>query len=166
MSTAARDLRAVVFLGVSAFVVLGPFKTQVLLQPGHSTARPWLPMAWQMYHGVGTNLCQGVFYTEKDGERTPLPHDVVQRAVGPTHHVRFTVYRKARTTDVLFVESELPGIVRALCTPESDVRAEARCSAELPGGPWRIVHDGTTNICKDRPRVRAPSEIVPEVTSD
>ena len=149
------NLRFGIFVVVGAFLVLGPIETQVLKGPARSTKRWWLPMRWQMYQGAGVNYCQAQVHAMHDGARMDFTPDTVLRAVGrgvskSRHRTeRFAMGRKARASDIVFSsEGDLAGTVKALCEGEKDVRAEMRCSPAYPGGKWRHVEDGATNLCE------------------
>lgn len=160
------NLRFGVFLATGAFFLLGPIETQVFLGPARSVKRPYLPMRWQMYHSVGVGFCQAQLYTQRDGVRVAYAQDELSRAIGRGTarggKRRFNVGKKARAYDVTFSnESELAEIVPSLCKgePGADVRAEMRCSPPLPGGKWRMVEDGSINLCeRTKWRPGAPSE--------
>ena len=64
-----RHLRAVVVVGLGSYFVLGPIRTQVLMEPESSSKAPWRPMSWHMYHSVGLDNCQGEFWAVRDGQR-------------------------------------------------------------------------------------------------
>lgn len=173
------NLRLGIFVVLGAFFLLGPIETQVFLGPARSVKRPYLPMHWHMYHGVGVGFCQAQLYAERDGARVALTKDEVSKAVGRgsprsrKRSERFNVGKKARANDLLLPnEGELADVARALCAAEpnqatADVRAQMRCSPPAPSGPWRTVEDGEANLCARRkwsPGVSSPEP--PSVTVD
>lgn len=153
------NLRFGIFLAAGAFFLLGPIETQVFLGPARSVRRPYLPMHWHMYHGVGVSFCQAKLFAQRDGARVEYTKDELNRAVGKgtprskKRAERFKVGNKVRTDDVMLAtESDLAEVSRALCKAEpdaeaADVRAEMRCSPPPPSGAWRQVEDGSANLC-------------------
>jgi hypothetical protein len=127
---------------------------------------------WRMYRGLGVNYCQAEVHAVRGGARVELPPDAVVRAVGRAavrtrrRTERFVLARKARENDILLAnEGELAGVVKALCEAEPDVRAEMRCSPPYPGGKWRAIEDGATNLCA-RTKWPAPPSIGPQPNLD
>jgi hypothetical protein len=135
------NARFAIFVAAGAFFLFGPLA-------------PRGPK-WRMYRGLGTHYCQAQVHGVHDGARVDLPPDAVVRAVGRAavrtrrRAERFVLARKARASDIVLAnEGELAGVVKALCEAEPDVRAEMRCSPPYPGGQWRAIEDGATNLCE------------------
>ena len=160
MLSSIRHIRAAVFVVVGAFCVVGPAYHELLDGPSYNGQRPWIPMAWHMYHSVGTDMCQAQFFAEHDGAPVELAQPVLQKAIGRVRgHGKYGVGRKVRANDVLFSgEVELPDISRALCKSEPDIRAYVRCAPPMPGGDWRVVQTGEENLCT---KSWTPPKVVP-----
>lgn len=151
-----RQLRAAIFAGLAAFICLGPAYPQVYLGTPRSSARPWLPMAWAMYHSVGTDLCQADFWAMRDGQRVDLGREELEKRVARQRGTwKYDVGRKVRERDLVWSgPEELPEIARLICAREpdpknADVRAFARCSVREPG-PWTQIASGDVNLCGAR----------------
>jgi hypothetical protein len=152
------NARFAIFVAAGAFFLFGPLLPRV--------------PKWRMYRGLGTNYCQAQVHAERGGARVDLPPDALVRAVGRAavrtrrRTERFVRARKARESDlVLANEGELAPVVKTLCEAEPDVRAEMRCSPPYPGGRWRAVEDGSTNLCA-RTAWPAPPAIGPQPNLD
>lgn len=143
------------FVAVAAFFVLGPIRTEVLLGPGRTSTHPWRPMNWHAYQGMGVGYCQAQVHAMRDGRRAEYaPADLV-KAVGRgsaktrRRAERSAVGKKARENDIIYAnDAELADTVKVLCQVDPDVRAEMRCAPAYPGGKWRLVEDGASNLCE------------------
>lgn len=166
------NVRLAIFVTLGAFFVLGPIETEVLLGPARTSKRPWLPMNWHAYQGMGVNYCQAQIRAVRDGALEEYaPADLakaVGRGSGRTRRraERFAIGKKARENDVIFAaDTELADTVKVLCSVDHDVRAEMRCAPAWPGGKWRQVEDGASNLC-ERKTWRGATPLGPQPTLD
>src|SRR3954463_6612484 len=116
------NARFAIFVALGAFFVLGPIETEVLLGPARTSKRPWRPMNWHAYQGMGVNYCQAQIHAVRDGARAEYaPADLgkaVGRAAARTRRrsERFAVGKKAREDDIIFAtDTELGDAVKVLC---------------------------------------------------
>jgi hypothetical protein len=152
-----RHLRAAVVVGMGIYFLLGPARTQVLMEPESTSRLPWRAMAWHMYHNVGLENCQGEFWAMRNGQRVEYTRKELEKALpriyGGGNGSRWDAGRHVRSYDVVWnSNNKVPDMARLLCEREpdrsqADVRAWARCAPGYPGGPWKQMQDGSKNLC-------------------
>lgn len=138
--------RAAVAAAVLVHLQLGPFVVEVL-----GLRRPPTTMAWQMYSGVGLNVCAFEWFERgPDGQARPLDR---LAALGTDRHTA------DYATRFVFGRDNLRARTSELCAalPDRELRVIARCGLRGAWEPiWDLDHDPCGPAPAPKRRRRAP----------